>query len=312
MGSVPAAAQTAGTQPGFFIEVEGQRVFGESVFVAGLVPPTPFDMIGPEKKLDEGQGWGGALTLGYAWGSGWSGAVRFRRLTADDHGGPVEPGIVAFAPQIPFIPGGIPFGVLGAQTAVDSEASMVDVEIGKELQLAGARFELFGGLTYASIERKAALISDSCGCLPFALVMAHDFRGIGPKIGLRGAVPLMGGVSLVGAGSVAALMGTSMFKSRLDDPLFPAFRFKVEDDRIVAALEGEAGLAFAIGPARLTVGYRANAMFGALDTDQRVSPLVASVGFPQIGDGHADFIEHGPFARFTLPLAGVMETSSRN
>ena len=53
-------------------------------------------------------------------------------------------------------------------------------------------------------------------------------------------------------------------------------------------------------------------MFGALDTDQRVSPLVASVGFPQIGDGHADFIEHGPFARFTLPLAGVMETSSRN
>jgi hypothetical protein len=107
-------------------------------------------------------------------------------------------------------------------------------------------------------------------------------------------------------------MGTSTFKSRLDDPLFPPLQFKAEDDRIVAALEGEAGLAFAIGPAHLTIGYRANAVFGALDTDQRVSPLVASIGFPQIGDGHTDFIEHGPFARFTLPLAGVMETSSRN
>jgi hypothetical protein len=27
-------------------------------------------------------------------------------------------------------------------------------------------------------------------------------------------------------------------------------------------------------------------------------------GFPAIGDRHTDFIEHGPFARFSLPLAG--------
>lgn len=312
LDGAPATAQTVRTQPGIFIEAEGQRVFGASDFVAGLVPPTPFDIVGPENKLDEGQGWGGALTLGYAWGNGWSGAVRYRRLTADDHGGPVEPGIIAFAPQIPFIPGGIPFGVLGAQTKVDSEASMLDLEIGKELQLAGARLELFGGLAYASIKRTAALIDNSCGCLPFALVMTHDFQGVGPKIGLRGAVPLMNGVSLVGGGSVAALMGTSTFKSRLDDPLFPPYQFKADDDRIVAALEGEAGLAFAIGPAHLTIGYRANAMFGALDTDQRVSPLVASFGFPPIGDARADFIEHGPFARFTLPLAGKIETGLRN
>jgi hypothetical protein len=108
-------------------------------------------------------------------------------------------------------------------------------------------------------------------------------------------------------------MGTSTFKSRLDDPLLPPSpQFKAEDDRIVAALEGEAGFAFAIGPAHLTIGYRANAMFGALDTDQRVSPLVASLGFPQIGDAHADFIAHGPFARFTLPLAGMTDSNSRN
>ncbi len=313
LAGAPAAAQTVATPRGVFIAVEGQRVFGESDFVAGLVPPTEFDIVGPEKKLDEGRGWGGALTLGYGWSNGWSGAVRFRRLAADDDGGPVEPGIVAFAPQIPFVPGGIPFGVLGAQTTVDSEASMLDFEIGKELQLAGARLELFGGLTYASIEREAALIGGACGCLPaFALVMAHDFRGVGPKVGLRGGVPLIDGVSLVGAGSVAALIGTSTFTSRLDDPLFPPFQFKAKDDRTVVALEGEAGLAFDIGPAHLTIGYRVNAIFGALDTDQRVSPLLASFGFPQIGDDHADFIEHGPFARFTLPLAGVTETSSRN
>ncbi len=307
IAGAPAAAQTVGTKPGLFVEAEGQRVFGESRFVAGLV-----DIFGPEKTLDEGRGWGGALTLGYAWGNGWSGAVRYRRLTADDRGGPVEPGVIVFAPQVPLIPGGIPYDVPSAQTRVDSDTSMFDLEVGKELQVAGARVELFGGLTYTSIKRTASLMSEACGCVPFGLVMAHDFQGVGPKIGLRGAVPLMDGVSLVGAGSVAALLGTSTFKSRLDDPLFPPFQFKAEDDRIVAALEGEAGFAFAIGPGRLTVGYRANAMFGALDTDQRVSPLVASIGFPQIGDGHADFIEHGPFARFTLPLAGVTETSLRN
>jgi hypothetical protein len=307
LAGAPAAAQTGATQPGILLEIEGQRVFGDSSFVAGLV-----DIFGPEKKLDEGQGWGGALTLGYGWSNGWSGAVRYRRLTAGDHGGPVEPGIIVFAPQFSLVPGGIPFDVPSAQTKVDSEASMLDIEIGKELQIAGARLELFGGLTYASIRRTAALISDVCGCVPFALVMEHDFRGVGPKIGLRGAVPLMDGVSLVGGGSVAALVGTSTFKSRLDDPLLPPFQFKADDDRIVAALEGEAGLAFGIGPGHLTIGYRANAMFGALDTDQRVSPLMASLGVPQIGDTRADFIEHGPFARFTLPLASVMETSSRN
>jgi hypothetical protein len=303
----PAAAQSVGTQPGLFIEAEGQRVFGESSFVAGLV-----DIFGPEKRLDEGQGWGGALTLGYGWSNGWSSVVRYRRLTTDNHGGPVEPGIITFAPQFPLVPGGIPYDVPSAQTRVDSDTSMLELEVGKELQVAGARLELFGGLTYTSIKRTASLMSESCGCLPFGLVMAHDFRGVGPKIGLRGALPLIGGVSFVGAGSVAALIGTSTFKSRLDDPLFPPYQFKAEDDRIVAALEGEAGLAFAIGPAHLTIGYRANAMFGALDTDQRVSPLVASLGFPQIGDAHADFIEHGPFARFTLPLAGTTESGSRN
>jgi hypothetical protein len=309
----PAAAQSVAAQPGLFIEAEGQWVFGESRFVAGLVPPTPFDLVGPEKKLDEGQGWGGAVALGYGWSNGWTGAVRYRRLTADNDGGPVEPGIIAFDPQFPFVPGGFLLGVLGAQTRVESEASLFDVEIGKEIQVAGARLELFGGLTHASIKRDAVLIGDACGCVPFAFVMAHDFRGVGPKVGLRGAVPLIGGVSLVGVGSVAALIGTSTFKSRLDDPLLPPSpQFKAEDDRTVVALEGEAGLAFAIGPAHLTIGYRANAMFGALDTDQRVSPRVASLGFPQIGDAHADFIEHGPFARFTLPLAGATEPGSRN
>jgi hypothetical protein len=311
--SAPAAAQTP-TTPGIFIAAEGQRVFGDSGFAAGLVPPTVFDFVGPEKKLDEGQGWGGAFTLGYRWDNGWSGAVRFRRLKTDDAGGPVDPGIVAFDPQFPFVPGGFLLGVLGAQTRVESEAFLFDLEIGKEIQVAGgARLEFFGGLTHAAIKRDVTLTSEACGCVPFTFAMAHDFRGVGPKIGLRGGVPLFGGVSLVGAGSVAALIGTSTFKSQLDDPLFPLSpQFKAEDDRTVVALEGEAGLAFAIGPGNLTVGYRANAIYGALDTDQRVSPLIMSLGFPQIGDSHADFIQHGPFARFTLPLSGVMETASRN
>jgi hypothetical protein len=63
-------------------------------------------------------------------------------------------------------------------------------------------------------------------------------------------------------------------------------------------------LGFAVGPGALVLGYKVDALLGALDTDQRVSALVASIGFPAIGDKHDDFVEHGPFARFTLPLAG--------
>ena len=165
---------------------------------------------------------------------------------------------------------------------------------------------IFGGLTYVSIERDVTVVEDFCGCIPFAMLFSNDFRGVGPKIGARGSVPVTGAVSLVGGVSVAALLGTSTFASRLDDPLFPSpSSFKDETHRTVAALDGYAGVAFGLGPGALTLGYRVDAMFGALDTDQRVSPIFRSGGFPKIGDDHANFVEHGPFARFTLPLAAV-------
>ncbi|HEX2843264.1 Lpg1974 family pore-forming outer membrane protein [Hyphomicrobium sp.] len=298
-----AVAQTASVSPGFYVEAEGQRVFGASDFEAGFVPTSLMGLTGPQAKLDEGDGWGGAAALGYTWSSGWSAAVRYRRLEADDRGGPYDPGIMAFAPSIPFVPGGIPFGVLDATTEVDSQALFVDVEVGKDLSVSGGRLQLFGGVSYASIERDVAIKSDDCGCIPFALRMGNDFHGVGPKIGFRGGLPLNGTISVVGGGSVAALFGTSKFTSRLDDPLFPPNSFKDSNDRTVAALDAHAGLAIGVGFGTLTLGYRIDAVIGALDTDQRVSALVASTGYPQIGDRHDDFVEHGPFARFTLPIA---------
>lgn len=302
--SAPAAAQTVATSPGFYVEAEGQAVFGDSDFDAGFVPVSIFAATGPKAELDEGNGAGGALTLGYVFSNGWSAAVRYRRLDASDKSGPYFPGIMAFAPGIPFAPGGIPFGVLDARTDVDSETTMLDLEIAKDLAFAGGRLELFGGITYTSIERDVT-ITETCGCVPFSLLMGHDFHGLGPKIGFRGGIPINGTISVVGGASVAALFGTSTFTSRLDDPLFPPFAFKDSDQRTVAALDGQAGLAFAIGTGHLTVGYRIDAVLGALDTDQRVSPLASSIGFPQIGDRRDDLIEHGPFARLTLPLAGA-------
>lgn len=305
LASAPAAAQTVVASPGVYVEVEGQAVFGDSDFDAGFVPTSILADTGPKAQLDEGDGWGGALTVGVTLGNGWSGAVRYRRLEADDNGGPVDPGIIAFAPSVPLVPGGFPLGVLGAHTSVDSETSMFDLEVGREFAIQGARLQLFGGVTYASIERDVALLDDGCGCVPFAVRMGNDFHGLGPKIGFRGGVPLNDTISLVGGASAAALFGTSTFTSRLDDPLFPPNQFKNEDDRTVAAFDAQAGIAFAIGPGSLTLGYRIDAVLEALDTDQRVSELFASVGFPQIGDTHDDFVEHGPFARFTLPLVAA-------
>jgi hypothetical protein len=303
-GPTLAAAQAVATPTGAFIEAEGQAVFGASEFEAGMVPTNILANTGPKAKLDEGDGWGGGVALGYAWGNGWSAAVRYRRLEADDSGGPVDPGIIAFAAGVPLLPGGFPIGVLGAQTKVDSKTTIIDFEVGNEIAVAGGHLQLFGGLTYTSIERDISLLDDGCGCVPFALLMANDFHGLGPKIGFRGGFPVNDTVSLVGGGSVAALFGTAKFMNRLDDPLFPAPQFKDEDDRTVAALGADAGIALAVGSGSLTLGYRIDAVLGALDTDQRVSALMRSTGFPAIGDTHDDFVEHGPFARFALPLAG--------
>lgn len=298
----PAAAQAVATPPGVYLEIEGQAVFGDSDFAAGFVPPSDSSLTGPKAKLDEGDGRGGAVVLGYAWTNGWNTAVRFRRLDADESGGPIDPGIVSFFPGIPVI-GGVPIGFPEARTKVDSETSIFDFEAGKDVAVGGGRLHLFGGITYASIERNVAVIDDTCGCAPLALLMANDFHGLGPRIGFRGGVPVSNGVSLVGGASIAALFGTSTFASRINDPFVPGF--KHDDDRTVAAIDGEAGLAFAVGPGSLTVGYRVNAIFEALDTDQRVSDLFVDAGLPEIGDTHSDFVEHGPFVRFALPLAGL-------
>jgi hypothetical protein len=63
------------------------------------------------------------------------------------------------------------------------------------------------------------------------------------------------------------------------------------------------GIAVAVGPGSLTLGYRIDAVLGALDTDQKVPDFAVSLGFPKIGNARDDFVEHGPFARFVLPLA---------
>lgn len=307
--SEEASAQSPPATAGVYLEAEGQLVFGASHFDAGLEPPTIFDLTGPGAKRDEGNGLGGALALGYSWSNGWGAAVRYRRLEADDITAPVKTGIFTFVAGMPLVPGGFLVGALGARTDVESTTSLIDFEVGKDLDVgSGGRLHVFGGVTYASIERDVSVISEDCGCIPFSVHFANDFHGAGPKIGARGSVPVTGAVSFVGGISVAALFGRSKFASRLDDPLFPMpSSFSDSDRRTVAALDGHAGVAIGLGPGSLTLGYRVDAMFGALDTDQRVSPLFRSVGYPKIGDDNANFVEHGPFARFTLPLSAVSD-----
>ncbi len=295
-----AAAQTV---PGFTIEAEGQRVLGASDFEAGLVPDL-FSGTFHSLKVDDGNGWGGALAIGYTWANGWTGTVRYRRLDGADNGGLIVDGVIAFAAGDPSMPGGFLAGLSEARTEVETDSSRVDIEIGTDVALLGGTGQFFGGLTYVSIDRDSAII-DTCSCLPLLLRLSNRFQGGGPKIGFRGGVPVATAVRLVGGASAAALIGTSEFESLYIDPFVPQGAFKDDDTRVAAALDGEAGLAFALGAGTLTVGYRVDALLGALDTDQRVSEIFTGSGFPAIGDERDNFITHGPFARFAMPLSGV-------
>jgi hypothetical protein len=298
LGSVSASAQMLSPPVGVYIEAEGQAVFGASDAEAGMKLDDPFALTGSLVKLDEGNGWGGALTLGYSWANGWSSAVRYRKLKADDTGGPIDMALVFFVAGAES-----PLGLPYPTTSVKSDAEIVDLLLAKDITVPSGQLQLFGGLTYAGIERDM-VISDDCPCDPFNMVFNSDFHGLGPKIGFRGGYPVSDRIRFVGGASAAALFGTSKFKSAIDDTFVPPFAFKADDDRVVAALDAEAGFAFAVGAGTLTLGYRVDAILGALDTDQRVTDLMIGFGFPAIGDRHTDFIEHGPFARFSLPLAG--------
>ncbi len=297
----PGHAEPASPLPGLTIEVEGQRVFGASQFDAGLVPDLDLGAL-RTLKLDDGNGWGGAIAIGYGWRDGWSGRARYRRLETDKRGGPISDGVIAFAAADPLLPGGFLVGLSEARTEVRTDTSLVDLEIAKEMAFMGAHGEIFGGVTYAAIDRDAAIV-DTCSCAPRLLRLSSTFRGAGPKIGARGAVPLGAAVRLVGSASVAALIGRSEFESTSIDPLAPQGTFGDDDTRVAAALDGEAGLAFALDRGTLTVGYRVDALIGALDTDQRVSEPFRALGLPAIGDTRDDLVAHGPFVRFALPLA---------
>jgi hypothetical protein len=300
-----AEAQAPATAPGFYIEAEGQRVFGGSDFQAGLAPDASLASLHALKK-DEGDGWGGALAVGYAWHDGWRAALRYRRLEADTGGGPMEPMVIAFVPSLDLAAGGAPLPLYDVLTQVESKTSFIDLLAGKEIPAGAGRLELFGGLTYAAIDRDVSLVD--CSCSGLAVHYGSSFEGVGPKIGFRGGIPVSGGLQLVGGGSMAVLFGRSEFKNFLSQPDgmgLPVTPVTDKDSRTVGAFDAEAGLAFAIGTGTLTLGYRIDAWLGALDTDQRVSKDMIALGVPPIGDRHDDFVAHGPFARFAMPLAGA-------
>lgn len=83
--------------------------------------------------------------------------------------------------------------------------------------------------------------------------------------------------------------------------------YKDKESRTVGAFDAEAGVAFAVARGTLTVGYRVDAWLQALDSDQRVSEDFLQLGVPPIGDRHDDFVEHGPFVRFAMPLAAAAD-----
>ena len=275
-----AAAQSK--PAGVFLEVEGQLTFGASDFDLGVSPVTL-----NATSTDEGNGAGGAVTLGYVMSSGWSTSLRYRRSNTDHVFGQQSPPLYGNLPA--YLP--LPIG----RAEVSAQYHALDFEVGKDFGLGTGTAQLFGGIKYAQYDRH--IEAPLAGYPGYGFLMRHEFEGVGPRIGIRGSIPVASGVSLVGSTAIAALFGEAQFSDALTAGGASLFPFSATDDRTVAALDAEAGLSFSLGSASLTVGYRIDTMFNALDTDQRF-------GLFQIGSRDDDVVQHGVFGRLTMPLGG--------
>ncbi len=284
-----AVAQTIETPPGVYLELGGTYAFSLSDFDIGLGPVAPY----PSVSTDDGDGWSGEITVGNKWANGMHAAMRFTYTDLDDNKASPN-GIYVYNPIIGF------FTAPNMNTEVDAEYHALEFEAGMEFGLGSGRMQVFGGLQYVGVERD---VTTSSTLLAGTHNVESKFTGYGPFVGVRGGMPVGSGITAVGGAKFGVLYGEAEYKTNFTYAGVTYYPFKDGDHRVAGTINLEAGLAFQVGPGSVTLGYRFDALYGALDMDARVAAYYAPYRF---GDSTDEFVTHGPFLRGTVPLGNVL------
>jgi hypothetical protein len=291
------AAPAASARDSVVISVQGQLVIDAS---DGMT--YGFENVAPNypaQDLEDGLGAGGSAKFLYRFDSGWDIAAKFSMLgTGGDDS--IDDGYGYSYYYTGF------YGPTRIEGEVDTEVSMIDFEVGHDFGIGSGNLRVFGGVRLSWLERDITATTSYYDGGFYPRIDRQDTAwGIGPRLGLEASHPIGGGFGVFGGFSGAVLFGE---KSTEQNGQFNGFPVTPEVDDTDAsttyAADAELGISYSFNFSTrtlgmLSLGYRADAWFSALDNDYPIDPTFGAL-YGASSDSDADYISHGPFLRLTV------------
>jgi hypothetical protein len=187
----------------------------------------------------------------------------------------------------------VPVTANGAFTEREQH-EFADFAIGRDVGLGNYQVQIKAGLRIAQIDSKTAGAANfiaptfySAGFFgtglkgaqagAFSFDQRSRFAGGGPRVGLDGSIPLVGGLTLDYLGGVAVLYGARSLDVTTAGAAatFGFHNFGTSDDIAVLNLDGQAGMSYWLTPAlKVSAAYRFDGFWGALKTFDANGQLV--------------------------------------
>ena len=212
-----------------------------------------------------GDGWGGAVRLGYRYRSHWD--IALNASLTDYSAG--SQGTVCCQSQ-----------------RTDGRLTTADAQLGYTLATPGVVARLFTGLRYVELSSDLNDPNNN---------YRHDGRseGIGVVSGIEVTAPVAHRVNFVGG------LEGSLLAGRVRDRISGEYNASGTDHREFVQIGGHAGFSFRLTPSTsLVAGYRVSNWIGIESAVAMKSPSFTA------GGGKEDLLDHGPFLRLNVDLAG--------